>query len=98
MPNPDRVTVNHHAEMTCIKVRRSGATTSHQLQIGCHPQATTTGVQSVVIQAIGKDSHAQQKSISARYVINLGPLLANISKRNNTHNRSLDNQKHIKYK
>ena len=38
------------------------------------------------------------KSISARYVINLGTLLANVSKRNNTHNRSLDNQKHIKYK
>ena len=29
----------------------------------------------------------REKSISARYVINLGILLANVSKRNNTHNR-----------
>ena len=66
MQNPDRVTVNCYAEMTCIKVRRSRATTSHQLQTGCHPQATTTGVQSVVILPTGKDSHAQQKKYQCK--------------------------------
>ena len=61
MQNPDRVTVNCHAEMTHSKVRRSRATTSHHLQTGCHPQTTPTGVQSVATQPTGKDSHAQQK-------------------------------------
>ena len=98
MQNPDRVTVNCYTEMTCIKVRRSRATTSHLLQTGCHPQASTTGVQSVVILPTGKDSHAQQKSISARYVINLDILPANVFNRNSIHNRNTDNLKHIKYK
>ena len=92
------VTVNCYVEMTHIKVRRSRATTSSQLQTGCHPQATTTGVQSVVILPTRKDSHAQQKSISARYVINLGTLQANVFKRNNILNRNTDNLNHIKYK
>ena len=93
MQNPDRVIVNCYVEMTSIKVRRSRATTSHQLQTGHHPQATTTGIQSVVIPPIGKDLHAQQKSISARYVINLGTLPVNVSKRNNTCKRNSDNLK-----
>ena len=98
MLNPDRVTVNHHAEMTHIKVRRSKAATSYQLQTGHHHQTTTKGVQSVVTQPTGKGSHAQQKSISARYVINLDILPANVFKRNSIHNRNTDNLKHIKYK
>ena len=73
--------------MTHIKVRRSRATTSHQLQIDHHHQTTTTGAPSVVIQPTGKGSHAQQKGISARYVINLGTLPANVFKRNNIHNK-----------
>ena len=70
----------------------------HQVQTGFHSQTTTTGVQSVVILPTGKDSHAQQKCISARYIINLDILPVNVSKRNNTHNRNSDNPKHIKYK
>ena len=67
----DRLTVNCHVEMTHSKARRSRATTSCHLQKGHHPQATATGVQSVVIWPTRKDSHAQQKSIHARYVTNM---------------------------
>ena len=98
MLNPDRVTANCHADMTHIKVRRSRATISHQLQTDHHHQTNTTGAPSVVTQLTGKGSHAQQKSISARYVINLGTLPANVFKRNNICNKITDNQKHIKYK
>ena len=66
MPNPDRLTVNCHTEMTHSKVRRSRATTSCHLQTDCHPQATTTGVQSVVTQPTRKDSHAQQKKYQCK--------------------------------
>ena len=38
----------------------------------------------------------QRKSISARDVINLGTLQANVFKRNNTHNRNTDNPKHTR--
>ena len=91
MPNSIKVTVNHNAEMTCHMVRRSRATTSCKLQTNHHPQATTTSVQNVAIQHIGKDSHAQQKSITASYVTNLGTSPANASKRNNIINRNIDN-------
>ena len=98
MPNPDRVTVNCNAEMTQNMVRKSRATTSHHLQTGCHPQATTTGVQNVATQHIRKDSHAQQKSTSARYVTNLGTSPVNVFKRSSTINRNIDSLKHIRYK
>ena len=98
MPNPDRVAVNCNAEMTCNMVRRSRATTSCHLQTGCHPQATTTGVQNVVTQHIRKDSHAQQRNNNARYVTNLGILPANVSKRSSISNRHINNLKHIRYK
>ena len=52
--------------MTCPMVRISKATTSHHLQIGCHPPATTIGVQNVATQHIRKGSHVQQKSTNAR--------------------------------
>ena len=61
MPSSVKVAVNCNAEMKCHTVRRSRATTSCQLQTNHQPLATTTGVQNVVTQHIGKGSHAQQK-------------------------------------
>ena len=98
MPNPDRATVNCYAEMTCNIVRRSRATTSCHLQTGCHPQTTTTGVQSVVTLPTKKDSHAQLKASVQGTSQIPGTLLANVFKRNNTITRNIDNLKHIKYK
>ena len=98
MPSLIEATVNCNAEMTCHMVRRSRATTSHHLQTSCHPQATTISVQSVATQHISKGSHAQQKSTSARYVINLGTLRVNVSKRSNLINRSIDILRHIRYR
>ena len=97
-PSSVKLAVNCNMEMKCQTVRRSRATTSCQLQTNHHPQATTTGVQNVVTQHIGKGSHAQWKSISARYVTNLGTLLVNVSKRNNIINRTKDSLRHIRYK
>ena len=98
MPNLIKTAINHNAEMTCHMVRRSRATTSCQLQTSHHPQATTTSVQSVVTQHIEKGSHAQQKSTSAGYVINLATLRVNAPKRSHLINRSIDNLRHIRYR
>ena len=98
MSNSIEPAANCKAEMTCHMFKRSRATTSHHLQTSCHPLPTTTGVQNVVTQHIGKGSHAQQKSNSARYVTNLATLRVNVSKRNNILNRNIDNRRHIRYK
>ena len=66
MPCSVKVAVNHNVEMKCHMVRRSRATTSCQLQTNHHPLATTTGVQNVVTQHIGKGSHAQQKNCQCK--------------------------------
>ena len=96
MPSSIEAAPNCNAEMTCHTVRRSKATTSCHLPTSCHPQITTTNVQNVAIQHIGKGSHAQQKSTSAGYVINLGTSRANVSKRSNMIKRCTDKPKHIK--
>ena len=88
---------NCNAEMTCHTVKRSRATTSHLLRTNCQPLVTTINVQNVATQHIGKGSHAQQKSTSEGYVINLAISQANVFRRNNITTRCTDNPRHIKY-
>ena len=97
-PNSIEAAANHNTEMTCHTVRRSKATTSHHLQLSCHHQVITINVPDVVTHHIGKGSHAQQKSTSAGFVINLGTSQANVSKRNNILTRCTDNPRHTKYR
>ena len=97
-PNSIEAAANCNVEMTCHTVRRLKTTTSHQLQTSCHPQATTISVQSVVTRHIGKGSHAQRKSTSVRYVINLGTLRVNVSKRSSIIKRHIDDLKHTRYR
>ena len=98
MPSSITAAANCNAEMTCHMVKRSRATTCRHLQTSHQPQVTTINVQNVATQHIGKGSHAQQKSTSAGYVINLAISQANVFRRSNITTRCTDYPRHIKYK
>ena len=70
----------------------------HYLQADQYLQIIPTDAQSVEIQPIVKDSHAQTRNIKAKHVINLGTLPANVSTENNTRSTSTEDPKHIKYR